>query len=607
MHRVPRSGFHFLAIALLTLACNGGAPDGDDTNDDSDDTVDTVDTDSEQPGSFEVSTEAGEGGSLSPESATVLHGDTTAFTVEVDEGFGLGEVTGCGGTLDGTTFTTGAVTQDCTVTASFEVLDYELGGTVVGLSGGTLTLSLNGDQSVVVSGNESFAFAERLDHGSAYAVSVAVQPTSPAQVCGVAGGTGEIVADVDDILVVCVHADLLTLAASPANQRVTLTWNAEHAELGAAEFHVCHASESFDDFASCVDLVSGVEHADVVSPYIVTGLVNGQEHHFQVEAVLPEGQRIYSPVVDATPEMRPARIVMEPASVALSLPSGATDATALVIHNEGYESLNWTIETENVPRTIWDQPESGTSGIISDYFRERPEGEFGVFTAVPFVVGAGEAITEVFIPGFFSQDLTIASALDLNWMIYEEVDGAPAGVPFESVGAAPVWSFAADPDATGIALDVGRVTLDVEAATGDAIVLPAGRYWLTFFPEIIWSNVGTRWNWFQAANSADPAKVVDPSAFFGATFASWTPIPNAVSFPSVAFTLEGALVCELPGWLAVDSAAGTVSGSDHQELALELDTAGLAPGVYSAVVCIGSDDLETPFLAVPVTLEVTAE
>ena len=60
-------------------------------------------------------------GTITPPSAVVNDGDTTAFTVTADAGSHIDTVTGCGGTLAGNTYTTGAITSDCTVTANFAV------------------------------------------------------------------------------------------------------------------------------------------------------------------------------------------------------------------------------------------------------------------------------------------------------------------------------------------------------------------------------------------------------------------------------------------------------------------------------------------------------
>ncbi len=69
---------------------------------------------------YTVTATAGTNGSITPSgSVKVNQGETHAFTVTANAGFHISSVTGCGGSLSGTTYTTGPVTADCTVTASF--------------------------------------------------------------------------------------------------------------------------------------------------------------------------------------------------------------------------------------------------------------------------------------------------------------------------------------------------------------------------------------------------------------------------------------------------------------------------------------------------------
>jgi len=71
-----------------------------------------------------VTPDAGAHGSLTPATPqTVNDGETIAFTVQSEAGYAIGDVTGCGGTLVGETFTTAPVTGDCTVAAVFVVGD----------------------------------------------------------------------------------------------------------------------------------------------------------------------------------------------------------------------------------------------------------------------------------------------------------------------------------------------------------------------------------------------------------------------------------------------------------------------------------------------------
>ena len=68
---------------------------------------------------FAVSASAGDNGSISPATVTVTQGQTTTFTVTPDAGYAVSSITGCNGTLSETTYTTGAISATCSVTATF--------------------------------------------------------------------------------------------------------------------------------------------------------------------------------------------------------------------------------------------------------------------------------------------------------------------------------------------------------------------------------------------------------------------------------------------------------------------------------------------------------
>ncbi len=82
---------------------------------------------------------AGGGGTITPTSSTVNHGARGTFTVTPATGYAVKGVTGCGGALVGTTYTTGPVTASCTVTASFQLKTYTVTAVVSTAGGGTLT------------------------------------------------------------------------------------------------------------------------------------------------------------------------------------------------------------------------------------------------------------------------------------------------------------------------------------------------------------------------------------------------------------------------------------------------------------------------------------
>lgn len=81
--------------------------------------------------SYTVTATAGEGGSISPGSATVSHGATTVFTLSPASGFSIDNVTGCGGSLTENTYTTATVTASCEITASFKQVAQMVSGKVI--------------------------------------------------------------------------------------------------------------------------------------------------------------------------------------------------------------------------------------------------------------------------------------------------------------------------------------------------------------------------------------------------------------------------------------------------------------------------------------------
>ncbi|CAK0755237.1 exported hypothetical protein [Gammaproteobacteria bacterium] len=69
--------------------------------------------------SYTVTAAAGTGGGISPASRTVVSGGNTSFTVTPASGYRINSVTGCNGSLNGPLYTTGPITANCQVTASF--------------------------------------------------------------------------------------------------------------------------------------------------------------------------------------------------------------------------------------------------------------------------------------------------------------------------------------------------------------------------------------------------------------------------------------------------------------------------------------------------------
>jgi uncharacterized repeat protein (TIGR01451 family) len=124
------------------------------------------------PTTYTVSTSVGTNGSVSPTSRTVNDGDTTTFTITPNANYAINSVSGCSGSLSASTYTTGTITADCTVTASFNAITHTV--TATAGSGGNI-----GPASAVVNQGSTTAFT--------------VTPNSGFSIASVSGCSGSLV------------------------------------------------------------------------------------------------------------------------------------------------------------------------------------------------------------------------------------------------------------------------------------------------------------------------------------------------------------------------------------------------------------------------------
>jgi len=81
-----------------------------------------------------------------------------------------------------------------------------IGGAVTGLAGTGLVLQNNGGDNLSVTATGNFTFKTAVNVGSAYAVTVLTQPSSPSQSCVVTSGSGTASANVTSVAVACTTA-----------------------------------------------------------------------------------------------------------------------------------------------------------------------------------------------------------------------------------------------------------------------------------------------------------------------------------------------------------------------------------------------------------------
>ncbi|MBL8269443.1 outer membrane beta-barrel protein [Steroidobacter sp.] len=84
-----------------------------------------------------VTSSAGTGGTITPANVSVVPGATAQFTVTPSANYHIDTVQGCSGSLNGSTYTTGAISTTCNVSATFALNTYQV--TASAATGGTIS------------------------------------------------------------------------------------------------------------------------------------------------------------------------------------------------------------------------------------------------------------------------------------------------------------------------------------------------------------------------------------------------------------------------------------------------------------------------------------
>lgn len=116
------------AMLVLLTACGGGGESSTTPTDSSgvvippvvtEPPVITPPTTTPELTQFTISTSTNAGGSISPSSSTQNAGSQVSFSITSQSGFSIGTVSGCGGSLVGSTYTVTNLAANCTVAVQF--------------------------------------------------------------------------------------------------------------------------------------------------------------------------------------------------------------------------------------------------------------------------------------------------------------------------------------------------------------------------------------------------------------------------------------------------------------------------------------------------------
>jgi subtilisin family serine protease len=290
-------------------------------------------------------------------------------------------------------------------------------------------------------------------------------------------------------------------------------------------------------------------------------------------------------------------VVSVPASVAASVASGANGSANFSIANIGGSVLNYTVATTGSGVSV---PANALSTGVTSGFRNTvysdplTAGNQAQFAADDFTVGVTTQLVSLRTEGFVVSGAALtAAATSIRWSIFPDAAGLPGGDPFENPGTA-LFTFSAAPNAPGVSIAGGSITLNL-AAAGQNVSLPPGKYWLVANTSGTFANRFAQYG--SNTGNGGFATYTVPAAGGGAWAAN-------TSFQGLTMTVRGQVTCGA-AWLgAITPAAGALAGGASQPTSVVLNSSALAAGTYPGSLCVASNDPITPSAAVPVVLTV---
>lgn len=291
-------------------------------------------------------------------------------------------------------------------------------------------------------------------------------------------------------------------------------------------------------------------------------------------------------------------IVATPTAINEEVASGeSTNVTVNISNDANVADLNWNIlNTGSVDNFTLNQPSLESNATITGLI---PAFGGGIYPAESFTLGEGGIIENVSMEGVSNGGGNLlADASAVTVQVYADNAGIPVGHPEDGMNNA-LFDLTLPVNDPSLDLDGGSgfVGVDIVAATGSGLELPAGNYWIVVFPTMLNTNF---FFWWEGTDvSPGNAYRIDPTGLLGGS-TSWEEL---VDYPGLNLSLSNELDCGAP-WLSASLASDVTGPGANVDVTMTLDATGLAEGVYRAAICIANDDFDNSLVSIPVTMTV---
>lgn len=300
-----------------------------------------------------------------------------------------------------------------------------------------------------------------------------------------------------------------------------------------------------------------------------------------------------------------SEIITTPATLDVVVAPGEMVETTFNIANapSATDDLIWSEATNGTVEVVLSQIENPGFSLPSNFFQFETT---GFFVADDFELQVTTDIHSVIFWGFVNNGGDLEFEADLiRVYIYADDNGRPTGYPTDGLGTEvfEVPVPIADPNVVTTNNDI---QIDIAGFTGLPVTLAPGKYWIVVAPIMMMdANNSNFWYWTMVNNNGTSNGLfIDPDQLITNGATDWVNIVNVGAEPSRAnlnYQIATQQQCGAP-WFTLNPDNGVINSNASTDVSVTINAFGLASGEHHALICIDSNDVNVPRLAVPISL-----